>query len=164
MTAAIFTIAMTAAQFTIAMTAALFTSIHTYINNLPFEDLISITSSHTSHLIAYITIIIFTDNHTLPNEYTYYSELTNSKNFISAQVKRTFLIIMVLTPMFGFSGSLSAIDIIQYTPYINVKSMSVCKFTATNYDTSSFMASLEISGMPRGCTYHDKRTRLSSPS
>ncbi|PON75593.1 hypothetical protein PanWU01x14_042180 [Parasponia andersonii] len=119
MTAALFTIVMTTVLFTIAMTAALFTSIHIYINNLSLEDLISITSSHTSHLITYIAIIVFTNNHTPPYEYTYHLELTNSKNFISAHVERTLLIIMVLTPMFGFSGSLSAIDIIQHTPYIN---------------------------------------------
>ncbi|PON43109.1 hypothetical protein PanWU01x14_276610 [Parasponia andersonii] len=148
MTATLFTIVMTAALFTIAMTVALFTSIHTYINSLPLEDLISITSSHTSHLIAYIAIIVFTDNHIPPYEYTYYLELMNSKNFISAYVERTLLIIMVLTPIFGFPRSSSAIDIIQHTSYINAKPVHVYKLTATNYDTSSFMASLEISGMP----------------
>ena len=34
---------------------------------------------------------------------------------------------MVLTTMFGFSGSPSVIDIIHHTPYINVKPMPVCK-------------------------------------
>ncbi|PON34617.1 hypothetical protein PanWU01x14_342830 [Parasponia andersonii] len=72
----------------------------------------------------------------------------NFKNFISAHAERTLLIIMVLTPMFDFSGSPSAIDIIQCTPYINAKPMPMWKLAATNYDTSSFMASLEISGMP----------------